>query len=375
VAVLVATALPAAAASSPQSPSAGSSLALRLSGAELIDGSGAPIRLVGVDHAGTEFACVQGHGIFDGRHDAPSIAAMASWQVNVVRVPLNEDCWLGINGVPPDSGGIAYQTAIKAYVALLHQAGLYVILDLHWTAPGGVTAVKQLPMPDADHAPAFWSSVATTFRADPAVVFDLFNEPFPEPGNSDAADPWSCWRDGCTMLPGGGVGSSWRAVGIQQLVDAVRSAGANQVLLLGGVGWAGDLSGWLGYQPRDAQSQLAASFHVYNFTSCINEACWASQIGPVAASVPVVAGEIGENDCSGSFINRFMAWADTAQTSYLAWTWNTWDCGGGPALISSYDGVATGFGAAYQDHLNTLAQQPRGVGTVQLTWASVPHRR
>jgi endoglucanase len=95
----------------------------------------------------------------------------------------------------------------------------------------------------------------------------------------------------------------------------------------------------------------------------------------VAATVPVVAGEIGENDCNGSFVDRFMAWADTAQISYLGWTWNTWDCGSGPALISSYEGVPTGFGAVYRDHLSVLARQSREVGTVIVTWALVPHRR
>jgi hypothetical protein len=47
---------------------------------------------------GAEFACVQGWGIFDGPTDNTSIAAIKSWNINVIRIPLNEDCWLGING-------------------------------------------------------------------------------------------------------------------------------------------------------------------------------------------------------------------------------------------------------------------------------------
>ena len=31
---------------------------------------------------------------------------------------------------------------------------------------------------DEDHAPRLWTSVATTFKSDPAVIFDLFNEPY-----------------------------------------------------------------------------------------------------------------------------------------------------------------------------------------------------
>lgn len=55
--------------------------------------------LQGFSHSGTEFACVGGYGIFDGPNDDNSINAMKTWNVNVVRIPLNEDCWLAINGV------------------------------------------------------------------------------------------------------------------------------------------------------------------------------------------------------------------------------------------------------------------------------------
>ena len=74
---------------------------LRVSGAHLIDGSGRRVALRGVNRAGNEYACVQGFGIFDGPSDEASVAAIASWHVNFVRVLLNEDCWLGINGVKP----------------------------------------------------------------------------------------------------------------------------------------------------------------------------------------------------------------------------------------------------------------------------------
>ena len=48
---------------------------------------------------GTEYACVQGWGMFDGPTDDEAIDVMKEWHINVVRIPLNEACWLGINGV------------------------------------------------------------------------------------------------------------------------------------------------------------------------------------------------------------------------------------------------------------------------------------
>jgi endoglucanase len=333
----------AASAAPPSSSSSSTALSVRVQGNTLIDGSGNPIRLLGVDRSGAEYACAQGWGIFDGPTDATSVAAMAAWHINAVRVPLNEDCWLAVNGVAANLSGTAYRSAIASYVAALHNAGLIVILDLHWNAPGTTPAAQtgQQVMADADHSPAFWASVSSYFKNDPAVVFDLYNEPH------DIS--WSCWRDGCRTSGG------WQTAGMQQLVNAVRSSGATQPVMLGGLGWSSDLSQWLTYRPTDSANQEAASFHVYNFSGCNTASCWAATVAPVAAAVAVVTGEIGENDCASSFITGYMAWADAQGVSYLGWTWDTWDCSSGPALITAYDGTATAFGAGYRDHLAALA--------------------
>ncbi len=344
VVAVIAVAVGVWASTAPQPAAHAATLSVRVSGNRLVDSNGAPLRLLGVNRSGAEYACAQGWGIFDGPSDAASIAAIASWHVNAVRVPLNEDCWLGINGVNPSYGGANYRSAIGGYVSRLHAAGLIAVLDLHWNAPGSTLATGQQVMADADHSSAFWSSVSSYFLNDPAVVFDLYNEPH------DIS--WTCWRDGCTTSGG------WQAAGFQSLVNAVRSTGATQPVLVGGNGWAGDLSSWLTYRPTDPANQLAASVHLYNFSGCVTQSCWSSTIAPVAASVPVVTGEVGENDCAHGFIDSYMAWADSAGVSYLGWTWDTWDCKSGPALITAYDGTPTSFGIGLRDHLASLSPPP-----------------
>jgi len=153
---------------------------LHVDGNQIKDENGDVVQLRGVDHSGTEFACIQGYGIFDGPHDLASVLAMKTWNVNIVRLPLNEDCWLQINGVKPQYSGTIYQSAIMEYVDLLNQNGIAVILDLHWTAPGSNPAIGQLPMPDMDHSVDFWTEVANEYKNNSAVIFDLFNEPFPD---------------------------------------------------------------------------------------------------------------------------------------------------------------------------------------------------
>src|ERR1700716_3818699 len=117
--------------------------AVRVQGNGLVDSAGRPVRLRGVNRSGAEYACAQGWGIFDGPSDSASVSAIASWRTNVVRVPLNETCWLGINGVTAAYSGASYQNAIADFVALLNRNGLVVILDLHWTAADTAKALAQ----------------------------------------------------------------------------------------------------------------------------------------------------------------------------------------------------------------------------------------
>jgi hypothetical protein len=320
---------------------ANAALSIRVQGNHLVDAAARPLRLLGVNFSGAEYACIQDKGIWSGPADQATIEAMAAWHVNAVRIPLNEDCWLGINEAPAAYSGAAYQQAIHKFVGALHAAGIYAILDLHWNAPGSQLASSLQPMADLDHSLDFWRSVALSFREDPAVLFDLYSEPH----DID----WGCWLNGCqlTQLEGG----SWRTAGMQSLVDAVRSQGATQPLLLGGLEWANDLSGWLTHLPIDSQRQLVASVHIYPNNPCNSSECWSYAVAAVARQHPVVAGELGEFDCQHSYIDQFMNWADANGVSYLGWSWNTYDCATGPSLIASVDGAPTAFGAGLRIHL------------------------
>ena len=340
--------------------------ALHVSGNQLVTSTGAPYRLLGVNRSSGEFACIQGNGMWDGPADQTMIDAMKTWNIHTVRIPLNEECWLGTGDVPAGgTSGAAYQQAVEAYVNLLVASGINVILDLHWTyglynGPGAgcsdTAATCQKPMPDTQYSPEFWTQVATAFKGDDAVLFDLFNEPYPDAADNyaSATEAWTCWRDGGTC-----TGIGYPVAGMQTLVNAVRSTGAANVIMLGGLAWSNDLSQWLQYEPTDPTGQLMASWHSYNFNSCSTAACWNSTIAPVAAKVPVQAGEIGQNTCAHDYIDQVMAWADANNVGYTAWTWNPWGvCASeGNDLITDWNGDPTStYGQAYQAHL--LSQSP-----------------
>src|ERR1700760_3089116 len=83
-----------------QTPGRAASVPLSISvqGNHFVNGAGQTVRLLGVNHPSSEYACVDGFGYNDGHQDDADAAAIASWDATAVRVPLHEDFLLGING-------------------------------------------------------------------------------------------------------------------------------------------------------------------------------------------------------------------------------------------------------------------------------------
>jgi hypothetical protein len=272
---------------------------------------------------------------------------MATWHINAVRIPLNETCWLGINGVDRKYSGRVYRRAIVRYVEFLQRQGMYPMLSLMWAAPGRYRATYQPSAPNRDHSPAFWASLARTFKRHRNVILAPWGETTVNPRCFLRGGGASC---GATYGP---KNAPYAIAGMQQAVDVMRRAGYTGVIAIPGVNYANDLSAWLSHMPRDPRRQLVAEAHVYGKNVCADVACLDQTIAPVARKVPVVLGETGESyddsSCGSSSIARILRWADAHRVSYLAWTWNTWDtC---LSLISDFDGRPRGdYGSWVKAH-------------------------
>jgi aryl-phospho-beta-D-glucosidase BglC (GH1 family) len=363
-------------------------------GNQLVDADGKVVQLRGADVSGLEFVAIQGWSAsnpWGNQAQIPgTLQAVKTWNLNAVRFPLNEASWLGLTTYDWPTGsqtsgtarqadpGSNYRQTVIDSVNAATAAGLYVILDLHISSPNALvpgisgkvptTPTVQNAMADADHGTAFWTSVATAFKGNPAVIFDLFNEPhidnFQNVVNYRDATAWMALRDGgtCTQFITNSVtvNQNYQTAGMQALLDAVRATGATNVVMVGGISWAQDTSMWVTYAPVDPLHQLAASWHAYpqgfsgtaatvpgygtaNYT-------WAQAI--LSAGYPVIVGETGDHSANGTvgapFMANFLPWADQYGVSVLGWTWNSWG-GADDDLIKDATGTPTdGFGQAYK---------------------------
>jgi hypothetical protein len=392
-----------------QCGASGADFSVRTCGSRLVDSRGNTLQLRGVNVSGLESVPIQGWspqnpwGAQTGT-PTPDWGVIKSWGANAVRLPLNEASWLGLtcvdvggygstvrNGVKLQSSpgatvkadpGDNYQATVRKSVAEATAKGLYVILDLHLTAPGNACPNKQNAMADADHSIDFWTSLATTFKGSPSVIFELFNEPFLDMTHALIDD--APWPD---LLHGGGSLKSyivqtssspnelnpaltWRTAGMQQMLDAVRATGATNVVLTSTLSYAGAIYNWLKYKPTDSANQLGAVWHAYSVpeyptqVSCVGEPGCSSSIMSAAkeiraAGYPVVITEFGDTigGENSPWASVLLPFADANGISYLGWTWDTWQGLKAHVLIRDAAGTPTkGYGSYVKAHYLCRAQ-------------------
>jgi endoglucanase len=277
--------------------------------------------------------------------------AMAAWHANVVRIALNQDFWLsGATLYDP-----TYAQTVDEAVRNAEAAGMDVILDLHWSDRGDLSASQaggkqntpghadQQPMPDMNSL-QFWREVATKYRGDGHVLFELYNEPHDV--------PWETWLRGGTV-------KEYQAVGMQQMYDVVRSVGADNVVIAGGLSWAFDLSQVPNYMIQGYNVMYAT--HPYYPQNPFG--AWDTRFGYLAAQdiAPVIATEFGDtkDDCKGDWNTQLTSYADARQISWTAWAWWAGDCHF-PSLISDWDYTPSVQGEVIKSALLGYPYQPGG---------------
>lgn len=260
--------------------------------------------------------------------------AIDTWKSNLIRLPLKEDFWFG-KGPGQKDDGAAYRALVDAAVNIAANRGAYVMLDLH-----------RYKAPTDEHV-AFWKQVAAKYKNHPAVLFDLFNEPH------DIS--WEVWRDGGFVEGKGTAEASkgFRSPGMQRMVGAVRETGARNLVVVGGLDWAYDLSGIArGFALEDKTGNgIVYATHIYPWKSN-----WKDKVLVVAEKHPVLIGEVGCDIKKMSFLpdNRQedpYTWAPDMlgfiQKHKLHWTAFSFHPKATPVMITGWDYAPTPFWGAF----------------------------
>ncbi|CAN5441533.1 hypothetical protein BH09VER1_BH09VER1_46630 [soil metagenome] len=260
---------------------------IHVQGNRLVDPDGKDVWLQGVNAGGLETLPQ------DDQPIKSAVVAVDQWKANCIRLPVKGDFWFGKSPYQKD-GGKAYRDKIDKIVTLVANRGAYVALDLH-----------RFKAPNADDA-AFWKDAAEHFKNNPAVIFDLFNEP--------TGVSWEIWKDGgfvAEKKPDGPDESAfltpeekaknlgYQSVGMQALINAVRDTGAKNIVIVGGLDWAYDISGIVnGYAVEDKGGNgIMLSTHIYPWKTG-----WEEKVLPAAEKYPIFIGEVGADIHKMEFI-------------------------------------------------------------------------
>ncbi len=311
---------------------------LKVAGNKVLDADGNEFWLQGVNAGGLETLP------FDQQVVKSVVVAIDDWNANCIRLPVVESFWWGESAYQEDKGE-GYRKLIDKIVTLAANRGAYVAIDLHrYRAPKPIHA-------------DFWKECAEVYKDHPAVLFDIYNEPH---GIS-----WEVWQKG------GFVGTKkdadeaaflsdeekkknqgFESVGMQGLVDAVRSTGAKNIIIAGGTFYCNNLSGIVeGYALDDKGGNgIMYSWHNYWWHTG-----W-EKILPVAEKHPIFLGEVGADIKKMSFIPAEnqedpYTWVPDMlgfiQKYHLHWTGWCFHTSASPRMLLDWDYTPTPFWGAF----------------------------
>jgi endoglucanase len=308
-----------------------------------------PILLRGLNRSGVEYSEPTGDGFLAAaRMTQVEVGVMVrEWHANVLRIPFNQDWCLHGRG---EHFAEACLVALDQVIDWAAAMGAYTLLDLQWldmetvygttcNASHGRT-VNHVPHTPNEQTIELWRVLAARYRNEPAVLFDLLNEPHdvlpddphplqliggdgrvvPSDQRRFSAKDWSRWAN--------------------LLTAEIRRIKPDGLILVGGVDWAFDLRGVLIDAPN-----IVYSTHIYPNRPWFT---WHRALGR-HREVPIFVGEWGGSDRDLGFGRRLAAKLRKLGLGWTAWSWSDY-----PQIVVSaqaQDFKATPFGKLVRNEL------------------------
>ena len=319
-------------------PNTENPIVLSVSGSNIVNDQGATIILKGLVRPSLEWN-QQGEYL-----SVADITNIRAWGANVIRLDLNQVYWL--SSAPSSTSG-SYKQIIDAIIYYAIENNMAVILDLHWVD----TSNGQEPMANSDSI-TFWQQVATQYKDFGTVIFELYNEPYSITQNN--------WLNG-----GNGY------VGYQQLYNAVRATGANNICIVNGLDYAYDLS-FVNDSFCVAGFNIVYGSHPYNqkgqdgYTG--EGGTFDNNFTGILGKHPIIFTEFGVNSDSyfptayKAIYQNILAYANANNISYSGFAWwvdtDASKVNAFPDLIKDWNGTPLNGGVYVHNDLQNLPGTP-----------------
>jgi endoglucanase len=346
---------------------------LAVAGRQIVVDGSRPLLLRGINRSGLEYAEPGERGFLEAAaisEDEISYV-VRDWRANVIRVPFNQD-WV-MNGRGRFSAA-AYLEALDRVIFWAARAGAYTLLDLQWldadvarglNADGSCNRVPSLPTMDSIAA---WSRLALRYRDEPAVLFDVFNEPHDQlPDDPSLLE--GIGEDGTTFpLPRRRVTMAEWQPWARHLVHAIRREHPRSLVFVSGVSWAYDLRGMpltIAAGSQELFPNIVYSTHVYPwsgtpagirplFSSTSHRALsWKDAFGSLSRRAPVFVAEWGGGSPHVGFGEALARYARRLGLGWTAWSWSDRPRLVADAQRQQYE--PTDFGLVVRRHLAGFA--------------------
>ncbi len=304
----------------------------------LVDATGKPVYLAGVNWFGFETAAFAPEGL-DIRNYQDMLNQMAHLGFNTIRLPYSNQLFdsasvpTGINyALNPDLRGLQGLALMDKIVAGAQKAGLSVILDQHRPDASDRSALWYTAQVPASRWINDWVMLAQHYRNSPNVIgADLHNEP-QNPATWGYGNPATDWR-----------------LAAERAGNAILAVNGNWLIIVEGIQTYHGDSYWQGgnlegarkypvrlsrpqqlvYSPHDYGPDVYPQgwFHAPNFPKNL-PGIWWKYWGYLTAeqSVPVYVGEFGGRsvgtDADGQWQRSIIAYIAQHHISYTYWSWS-----------------------------------------------------
>ena len=287
--------------------------------------------------------------------------AIGDWECSIVRLAVDPRVYVN-GGVGSGSGQTVsktaeeYRTLIDRFVTTLTNSDIVVVLDCH--AYSGVY----------NDVVEFWDIAAPLYNENELVIYGLLNEPISN---------WDVWYEGGNItLPDGTQKTS---IGIPALLDRVRAVSDN-IVAIGGIDWAFDLSGIASEKFNQLASsraeKLGISVAEYTKKYSLKEESrqgrgimldthiysnkptnWYAALGEAVEEYPILVGEynpyfrsgiINElNSQENAFLQKIFHWITANDFSSTSWSL------GAEPFLTDHAGNITAIGQAVRTFVKT----------------------